>query len=129
MPMIACLGMTKRKRASYMKRRSSFFVRKNKFHTPFHCSYLHLHTFLLFFHKKKSRASGFFFLYSSLFSFHSSLFSEIPARLFQRRDKREERKEKVAFLLRLWRFGRKALIFSKKCVIIILRKAVTAWQS
>jgi hypothetical protein len=48
--------------------------------------------------KKKSRASGFFFLYSSLFSFHSSLFSKSPARLFQRRDKREERKEKVAFL-------------------------------
>ena len=48
--------------------------------------------------KKKSRASGFFFLYFSLFSFHSSLFSEIPERLFQRRDKREERKEKVAFL-------------------------------
>ena len=48
--------------------------------------------------KKKSRVSGFFFLYSSLFSFHSSLFSKSPARLFQRRDKREERKEKVAFL-------------------------------
>ena len=48
--------------------------------------------------KKKSRASGFFFLYSSLFTFHSSLFSKSPARLFQRRDKREERKEKVAFL-------------------------------
>ena len=48
--------------------------------------------------KKKSRASGFFFLYFSLFSFHSSLFSKCPARLFQRRDKREERKEKVAFL-------------------------------
>jgi len=28
----------------------------------------------------------------------SSLFSKSPARLFQRRDKREERKEKVAFL-------------------------------
>ena len=53
-------------------------------------------------HKKKSRASGFFFLYSSLFSFPSSLFSKSPARLFRRRDKREERKEKVAFLLRLW---------------------------
>ena len=48
--------------------------------------------------KKKSRVSGFFFLYSSLFSFHSSLFSISPARLFQIRDKREERKEKVAFL-------------------------------
>ena len=48
--------------------------------------------------KKKSRVSGFFFLYSSLFSFHSSLFSKSPTRLFQRRDKREERKEKVAFL-------------------------------
>ena len=48
--------------------------------------------------KKKSRVSGFFFLYFSLFSFHSSLFSNSPARLFQRRDKREERKEKVAFL-------------------------------
>ena len=48
--------------------------------------------------KKKSRASGFFFLYFSLFSFHSSLFSNSPTRLFQRRDKREERKEKVAFL-------------------------------
>jgi len=47
--------------------------------------------------KKKSRASGFFFLYSSLFSFHSSLFSKSPARLFQRREKREERKEKVPF--------------------------------
>ena len=49
--------------------------------------------------KKKSRASGFFFLYFSLFSFHSSLFSKPLSRLFQRRDKREERKEKVAFLL------------------------------
>ena len=48
--------------------------------------------------KKKSRVSGFFFLYFSLFSFHSSLFSKSPTRLFQRRDKREERKEKVAFL-------------------------------
>ena len=48
--------------------------------------------------KKKSRASGFFFLYSSLFSFHSSLFSKSTARLFQIKDKREERKENVAFL-------------------------------
>jgi len=48
--------------------------------------------------KKKSRASGFFFLYFSLFSFHSSLFPNSSTRLFQRRDKREERKEKVAFL-------------------------------
>ena len=48
--------------------------------------------------KKKSRVSGFFFLFFSLFSFHSSLFFESPSRLFQRRDKREERKEKVAFL-------------------------------
>ena len=48
--------------------------------------------------KKKSRVSGFFFLYSSLFSFHSSLFSKSPTRLFQIREKREERKEKVAFL-------------------------------
>ena len=47
-------------------------------------------------HKKKSRASG--FLYFSLFSFHSSLFSNSHARLFQRKYKREERKEKVAFL-------------------------------
>jgi len=43
-------------------------------------------------------------------------------RLFQRRDKKEERKEKVAFLLRLWRFGRKALIFSKKCDIMISKR-------
>ena len=50
-------------------------------------------SFLSPLHKKKSRASGFSFLYFSLFSFHSSLFSKSPARLFQRRDKREERKE------------------------------------
>ena len=56
--------------------------------------------------KKKSRASGFFFLYFSLFSFHSSLFSKSPTRLFQRRDKREERKEKVAF-----RDGEKQFLF------------------
>ena len=48
--------------------------------------------------KKKSRVSGFFFLYFSLFTLHSSLFSNFPPRLFQRRDKREERKENVAFL-------------------------------
>ena len=48
--------------------------------------------------KKKSRVCGFFFLYSSLFSFHSSLFSKSPTRLFQRRDKREEKKENVASL-------------------------------
>jgi len=54
--------------------------------------------------KKKSRVSG--FLYSSLFSFHSSLFSNSPERLFQRKDKREERKEKVAF-----RFGEKRFLF------------------
>ena len=40
--------------------------------------------------KKKSRVSGFFFLYFSLFSFHSSLFSKPLSRLFQRRDKRYE---------------------------------------
>ena len=50
MPMIACLGMTKRKLASYMRRRSPFIVRKNKLHTTFYCFCLHLHTFLLFFH-------------------------------------------------------------------------------
>ena len=32
--------------------------------------------------KKKSRVSGFFFLYSSLFSFHSSLFFESPGATF-----------------------------------------------
>ena len=48
--------------------------------------------------KKKSRASGFSFciLHSSLFTLLFSL--NLSARLFQRRDKREERKEKVAFL-------------------------------
>ena len=51
--------------------------------------------------KKKSRASDFFFLYFSLFSFHSSLFLNFSTRLFQRRDKKEERKEKEAFLLPL----------------------------
>ena len=44
--------------------------------------------------KKKSRVSGFFFLV--LFTLHFSLIS--PTRLFQRRDKREKRKENVAFL-------------------------------
>ena len=43
--------------------------------------------------KKKSRASSFFFLV--LFTLHFSLIS--PTRLFQRRDKREERKENVSF--------------------------------
>ena len=62
-----------------------------------HCS--KMASFLSTRAKKKSRASGFFFLYFSLFSFHSSLFSKPLSRLFQRRDKREERKEKVAFLL------------------------------
>jgi len=55
--------------------------------------------------KKKSRGGGFFFLVlftilSSLFTLHSSLFTflqPLPARLFQRRDKREERKENVSF--------------------------------
>ena len=51
--------------------------------------------------KKKSRARDFFFLYFSLFSFHSSLFLNFSTRLFQRRDKKEERKEKEAFLLPL----------------------------
>ena len=61
--------------------------------------------------KKKSRASGFFFLYSSLFTFHSSLFSKSPTRLFQRRDKREERKEKEAF-----RYGEKQFIKQQRRV-------------
>ncbi len=43
--------------------------------------------------KRKSRVSGFFFLFSSLFTLHSSLFSFFaPPRLFP--VKREERKEK-----------------------------------
>ena len=41
-------------------------------------------------HKKKSRASGFLFLYSSLFSFHSSLFSKSPLRDFSREEIREK---------------------------------------
>ena len=67
--------------------------------------------------KKKSRVSGFFFLYSSLFTLHLSIFA-YPTRLFQRRDKREEIKEKVAFLSHLRCLGRKVLIFIKKCAII-----------
>ena len=49
--------------------------------------------------KKKSRVSGFFFLYSSLFSILFSLFSSYSPRLFQRKDKREERKDKITLLL------------------------------
>jgi len=57
-------------------------------------------------------------LYFSLFTFHSSLFSKSPARLFQRRDKREERKEKVAF----FSLGQKALIFIWKYDIMFLKR-------
>ena len=41
-------------------------------------------------------------------TFHSSLFSKSPTRLFRRREKREERKEKVAF-----RFGEKHFYIEK----------------
>ena len=43
--------------------------------------------------KKKSRASGFFFLFSSLFSLISSLFSRFCARLFQIREKIEKTRD------------------------------------
>ena len=43
--------------------------------------------------KKKSRASGFFFLFSSLFSLISSLFSHFYARIFQIKEKRENRRD------------------------------------
>ena len=69
--------------------------------------------------KVAQAAFSFCTLHFSLFTLHFSL--NFPARLFQRRDKREERKEKVAFLLRLWRFGRKALIFIIKCDIMIMK--------
>ena len=72
--------------------------------------------------RKVAQAAFSFYFHSSLFTLHSSLFPNSSTRLFQRRDKKEERKEKVAFLLRLWRFGRKALIFSKKCDIMISKK-------
>ena len=48
-------------------------------------SYLTLRTFWSLFRKKKSRASGFFFLYSSLFTFHSSIFSKHRATLPEKR--------------------------------------------
>ena len=48
--------------------------------------------------KRKVAKAAFSFctFHSSLFTLHFSLTS--PVRLFQRRDKREDRKEKVAFL-------------------------------
>ena len=56
--------------------------------------------------KKKSRGGGFFFLYSSLFTLHFSLKSPRDFYIEEIREKRE----KVAFLLRLWRLGRKAFL-------------------
>ena len=61
--------------------------------------------------KKKSRASGFFFLYSSLFSFHSSLFSNLSPRDFSREEIREKREKRKECIFSLW--GKAILI--KRC--------------
>ena len=73
--------------------------------------------------KKKSRASGFFFLYFSLFSFHSSLFSKSPARLFQRRDK-SKKKSRVSgfFFLYSSLFSFHSSLFSKSPTRLFQRR-------
>ena len=73
------------------------------------------------FTKRKVAQAAFSFctFHSSLFTLHFSL--TLP-RDFSREEIREKR-EKVAFLLRLWLFGRKALIFSKKCDIMISKRS------
>ena len=70
--------------------------------------------------KEKSRKRLFLFtLHYSLFTLHFSLIS--PTRLFERRDKREERKEKVAF-----RYGEKQfyIALSHNVCYNKIRKAV-----
>ena len=44
--------------------------------------------------KRKSRVSGFFFLFSSLFSLRSSLFSPFPSATFSSEERKEKREEK-----------------------------------
>ena len=61
--------------------------------------------------KRKVALGGFFFLFFSLLSLHFSLFSKEQMRLFQRKDKREKRREEVALL-------RKALNYIIICGII-----------
>lgn len=86
--------------------------------------------------KEKPPARWLFFLYFSLLSLHSSLFTNMAGRLFQIRDKREERKVEVSaspmdFKSRLRRLPLSRLDFFKSSepTTLFLRHIVESFQT